>query len=539
MTLFQLALRSHLAGFTAATVIGVLLALGNTIGYAQVAGTGQSRAIFAQQMEIVGRQLSYLLPLPSQLDTLSGYLQWRHFGNLPLVYGFWALLAASGAGRGDEERGLVEQWLATGVARSRYLIARALAFVVVAAASVGLMLAAALFGSVVVGETVPGRALGSQGIALLALAFCCFGVGLAVAQLTTTRRAAAGAAGALLLALFLVNSGSRLGGPLEGVRWLSPFWAYDRSTPLLRGGALDVPATVALLAAAIVLVGVSALAFLWRDLGASLLRTAPRTGTALRRPSADPLLRLPVLAIVDQQRLWIAGWALGLSALAAFFVSLTRLMVDALLAVPGLRVYFDRLGLAGYDTFVGVMWGSTALLLLSIYAIAQVSAWVADDAEGRLESVLAQPVSRTRVVLERLGSLLIGSAIVVAIASAAVLWSAARSDITLDAGRFATGSGLMVTVPFAFGAIGALVTGWRPRVAVPVLTVVAIVSYFTQQFAPLFGWPEWVENTSIYALYGTPMSTGVEWGGIAALVALGIAGGVLAIAAMRRRDVGR
>jgi putative exporter of polyketide antibiotics len=97
----------------------------------------------------------------------------------------------------------------------------------------------------------------------------------------------------------------------------------------------------------------------------------------------------------------------------------------------------------------------------------------------------------------------------------------------------------MVTVPFAFGAIGALVTGWRPRVAVPVLTVVAIVSYFTQQFAPLFGWPEWVENTSIYALYGTPMSTGVEWGGIAALVALGIAGGVLAIAAMRRRDVGR
>lgn len=539
MTLFRLALRSHLSGFVGATTVAVLLGLANSIGYAQIAGTGQSRVIFAQQMEIVGRQLSFMLPLPAQLDTLSGYLQWRHFGNLPLVYGFWALLAASGAGRGDEERGLVEQWLAAGVSRLRYLLTRAVAFTVVAAASVAVMLGAVLLGSVVADEIVPIETLGSQGLAVVALAVACYAIALAVAQLTTTRRAAAGAAGVLLLTLFLVNSGSRLGGGVETARWLSPFWAYERSAPLLRGGSFDVAATMALLVAAVALVTVAAAAFVWRDLGASLLRTVPRTGTPVRRPSADPLLRLPVLAIVDQQRLWILGWAVGLSALAAFLVSLTRLMVDALLAVPGLRVYFERLGTVGYETFVGVIWGSTALLLLSIYAIVTVSGWVADDAEGRLETVLAQPVSRGRVVLERLGSLLMGGAIIVAIASAVVLWSAARSEIVLDAGRFATGSGLMVTVPFAFGAVGAALAGWRPRVAVPALTAVAIASYFTQQFAPLFDWPEWVENTSIYALYGTPISTGVEWGGIAALIGLGVGGGVMAIAAMRRRDVGR
>jgi hypothetical protein len=47
-----------------------------------------------------------------------------------------------------------------------------------------------------------------------------------------------------------------------------------------------------------------------------------------------------------------------------------------------------------------------------------------------------------------------------------------------------------------------------------------------------------VTNISLYALYGTPMSKD-DWGGIATLVAIGLAGTAVAIVAMRRRDVGR
>ena len=538
MTLYRLALRSHLSGIAATTAIGILVGLANAIGYAQLAGTDPAqRAIFARQMEIVGRQLSYLLPPPLELDTMSGYLQWRMFGTVALVYGFWALVAASGAGRGDEERGLVEQWLAAGIGRARYALMRSLAFATAAAGSIALTLAGTWVGSAIGNEPLAGSALALQGLDLFAVTACCFAVALLVAQLTTTRRAAGGAAGIVLLALFLIDSASRTGG-LEQVVWLSPFWLYDQSTPLLRGGGLDVAAVAALIVAALVLLAAAAVAFAARDLGSSLLRRRASDGRATSRPSRDPLLRLPVLATVDQQRAWIAGWTIGLAALAAFLVSLTRTMVDALLEIPSMRVYFERLGPTGYDTFVAVIWGSTAMLLVSLFAIFQVSSWVADDAEGRLETALAQPIPRARVVLDRIGSLVLAAVIILAGAAAVVWLAAARAGIPLSGERFAAGSGLMLTVPFAFGGVGAVVASARPRIAVPLLTAVAVSSYFIQQFAPLFDWPAWVVNTSIYALYGTPMTTGIDWPGIATLAAIGLGGTALAIVLMQRRDVG-
>lgn len=540
MILFFQALRSHVAGFAGTTLVAVLLGIANTIGYVQIAGSDpQGRAIFAQQMEILGRQLSYLLPLPAQLDTLVGYLHWRHFGNLPLVYAFWALLSGTAAGRGDEERGLIEQWLASGVARWHYVVTRAIGFAVIAAASLGFMLAGVAVGAFVGGEALAPRALGTQAVALWALTFCCFAIALVVSQLASSRRAAAGIGGVLIVILFLVNSGSRLGGGPEAVRWLSPFWAYERSTPLLRGGSLDATATGIVVASAVVLVIVAALAFRLRDVAAPLFRWRPRAGAPLHRPSRDTLLRLPVLGPIRQQRAWIVGWAIGLSALATFLIAIMRSTVDALLQIPTLRAYFDRLGATGgYETFLSTIWGSTALLLLSIYAIAQVSAWVGDDAEGRAEVVLAQPVSRTRVVLERLVVLSVGSALVIALASVVVLWNAWRLDIALQFDRFATGSALMITVPLAFGSIGAVMSGWRPRLAVPALTAVAIASYFTQQLGPLFDWPDWLTNASVYSLYGTPIATGVEWGGILILMASGLVATAIGVAAMQRRDIG-
>lgn len=539
MTLLRLALASHRGGLVAATAMASLIALGNTIAFAQIAGsTPAERAVFAQQMEILGRQISYLLPLPVQLDTMSGYVHWRHFGNLPLVYGFWALMAASGAGRGDEERGMVEHWLSAGVSRGRYLLARVVAFALVAALSIGIMLAAVVIGAAIGSDSIPAGALAQQGVALLALALCCFGIALTVAQLTGTRRAAAGYGGVLLLVLFLVNSAARTDASFATLARLSPFWAYERNTPLLRGGALDLAAVTGLLAAAAVLVVIGAAAFARRDVGATLFRPRLGSRSPTDRPSRDPLLRVPVLAGMDQQRLWIAGWMLGLAALAAFFVSLTRTIVDVMLATPVLRAYMERLGGTTYDLFVGVMWSSTTLLLLSLFAIAQVNGWVADDAEGRLESVLAQPLSRTRVVVERLGVLAGGAALLIAVGAAAALATAAARDIPLDRGGFVLGSALMLAVALVFGAIGAAVAGWRPRLAVPLLTIVAFVSYFTQQFAPLFNWPELVEDLSLYSLYGRPIGGQIEWGGIATLLTIGGLGTVLATRSMRHRDIG-
>jgi ABC-2 type transport system permease protein len=541
VTLFRLALRSHRTGVLATTLIGAAGGLINAIGFAQIAGDNPAaRAVFAQQMELLARQLTYLLPAPAQLDTMAGYLTWRWFGSAVLVYAFWALLAGTGAGRGDEERGLSELWLSTGASRMRLIAVRAASFAAVAAASIALMVAATDIGAVAGGEPLSVGPLALEGLAIWMLTIFVFAFALVVAQLVTTRRGATGIAGIVVLVLFMLNSAARSGVDLGAIRWVSPFYLFERSTPLLRGGSLDLAATAALAIGSLVLVAVAVVAFIRRDIGGPLFRGAPRRSRVEWRPAGDPLLRTPVLAIVDQQRVWIVAWALGLAVLAGFLTSITKTMVDAFgnSDIPMLRAYFDRAGINAYADFVGVIWFSTLLLLISLFVVAQVNGWAADDAEGRLEMILSAPVSRARVVVERIAAVVVACAVVVAVSSLAVYLTATSTGITLPAGRFVFASAAVLPVAYAFSGLGHALVGWRPRVAVAILGAVAVVGYFAQQFAPIFQWPDWVSNISLYALYGTPMSKD-DGGGIATLMVIGLAGTGIAIAAMRRRDVGR
>src|SRR5207253_8337911 len=126
----------------------------------------------------------------------------------------------------------------------------------------------------------------------------------------------------------------------------------------------------------------------------------------------------------------------------------------------------------------------------------------------------------------------------IAVSSLAVYLAATSAGIGLPGGRFVMASAAVLPVAYAFAGIGHALVGWRPRVAVVVLGALAVVGYFAQQFTPLFQWPDWVNNISVYALYGTPMSKD-DWSGIVTLIAIGVAGTALALVVMRRRDVGR
>src|SRR5207249_1538810 len=277
-----------------------------------------------------------------------------------------------------------------------------------------------------------------------------------------------------------------------------------------------------------------------RDLGGTALPGTSRESRGTRSPSRDPLLRLPVLGPLRQQRIWVAAWLVGFVALSASLISITRTIVDSLTSseVPFMRAYFERAGLSVYDSFVGVIWLSTATLLLSVYAIIQVASWSADDGEGRLATILSAPVSHTRVILERLATLLVAVGLIAAASSVAVYMVAAGQGITLDGGRVALAATLLLTIPFAFGSIGQFVSASRPRIAVVALSTVAVFSYFVQQFVPLFGWPDWVASLPLYRLYGTRMSGDVKWAGVAGLVGIGIVATAASLVALRRRDVG-
>ena len=423
------------------------------------------------------------------------------------------------------------------MSRTRWLGTRCLAFLGVAAASVAISLGLTAAGAAISGDALPLGSVVAQCLPVLAITLWGFGLGLVIAQLLGTRRAASVVGGIVIVALFTLNSTVRAGADPGALKWLSPFYLFDRSTPLLAGGTLDGAATATMVTEALILAGFAIYAFGRRDVGGTFIRGRASTARARHRPSGDPLLRLPVLAAIDQQRGWIIGWAVAMTALGYFLTSLARTLLDSFRDIPSLQVYLSAMGIGSVVDVVGVIWFSTALLIICIFGVVQVNGWAADDAEGRLEMTLAAGASRTRVVLERIAALLVAAAIVILVSTAGVWVAAGTLDIAVPADRMLLAALLMLPVVFALGAVGHALAGWRPRVAVVLIAAIAVISYFMQEFGPVFAWPEWVQRTSLFVLYGEPV-TKVDWADTVTLLGIGVAGTAVALTAMQRRDVG-
>jgi len=538
MTAIRLALRLGQWGLIGFAIVGFIATFINAVAFYAVAGhTPAEREAFARSFAQIASQLTVLLPPAMRLDTVGGYVQYRAYGSLAILFAIWALASASGAARGNEERGLVEVVVATGLSRVRVLAAHVAAFAIASfvaalAASAGLMV-----GAIAGQESFPIGPAIEAAVLLAAIAVSCYSLVLLVAQLVA--RIATGIAGAMLLALFLLNSLSRTFASLHTLRWLSPFRYYELSTPLPPGGNFDVTATLVLVGIAIVAGGLAALAFQKRDLGSALfaLRASARPPTY--EPSSAPVWRVPIVRDLYDRRIGLATWAVGVSAMAALFVVLTKTIVQPLLSIPGLAVYFAAI-LHGpiYQSFLSALWFGVAQLLVAGFAITQVGRWSAEDTDGRLELILSNPVSRTRVVIERALVLALGALIIAAVSGVAVGVESHYQSIDLDAGRLAEASLMLVPVTLVFAAFGALLAARLPRATVGILGTFAFASYLMLQLGPIFKLPEWVQDLSAFKLYGQPLIEGIDRTGLAIMVAIVLVGFWASAIVMQRRDVG-
>ena len=539
MMAIRLALRLGQWGLIGFAIVGFIATFINAVGFYAVAGHTQAeREALAKSFAQIASQLTVLLPPAVRLDTVGGYVQYRAYGSLAIVFAIWALASASGAARGNEERGLTEVVLATGLSRARVLAAHVAGFAIASfvaalAASAGLMV-----GAIAGQESFPIDTAIEAAVLLAALAVSCYSLALLVAQLVAPRMAT-GIAGAVLLALFLLNSLSRTFDSLHTLRWLSPFRYYELSTPLPPGGNIDVTATLVLVAIAIVAGGLAALAFQKRDLGSALFAVRAWARPPSYEPSGALVWRAPIVRDLYDRRLGLATWALGASAMAALFVVLTKTIVQPLLSIPGLATYFAAI-LHGpiYQSFLSSLWFGVAQLLMAGFAITQVGRWSAEDADGRLELILSNPVSRTRVVIERALVLALGALIIAVVSGVAVGLESHYQSIDLDPGRLAAASLMLVPVTLVFGAIGALLAARLPRATVGILGIFAFASYLMLQVGAIFKLPEWFQDLSAFKLYGQPLTEGIDRTGLAIMVAIVLLGFWASAIVMQRRDVG-
>src|SRR5207302_6389866 len=137
------------------------------------------------------------------------------------------------------------------------------------------------------------------------------------------------------------------------------------------------------------------------------------------------------------------------------------------------------------------IWFGFALLVLAGYAVVQVSRWVAQDQEGRMELLLSAPVSRTRVITDRALEFAIASLLIVGAGYLGVAAKVPASGLGVDLGRVFTASALLWPFALAFGGVGVALASRWPRVAVPFLAAFALVEYFPGDLAPPFKLPDW------------------------------------------------
>jgi ABC-2 type transport system permease protein len=539
--LFRVAFRQSRLGILAVTAVGVGAGLLQALAYDTVAGkTAAAHAAFGAATTALARQIAYLLPLPVHPETLAGYVQWRVFGALPLILLIWAALSASGAARGDEERGLVEAWLAAGAPRPWMLLWRAALFVL-GAIVFGLLTGfAAEAGAVSAGTSIPVAGILGESIVLAALAACCYGIVLMVAQLVEFRRQAAGIGGALLAALFLLNGLSRTIGSENPLVWLSPFHYYDRSDAVAPGGAVDWPATAALIVIAAALIGLAVALFAGRDLSAAALRRRAPSRPPSYQLSGNPLLRIPVVSDLYDQRLGLLAWIAGTVLAAVFITSIADQTGQFITSAPGMAGFVAALG--GTHAIVRAIIGSIdysiTASLLAIYALTLVARWAADDQEGRLELVLSQPVPRWRVIVERIVALAAGSLLIILGVSIGVALVAPSQHVTLSTQDLVRAGTPLLPFALVFGTVGATLTARYPRFAVGVLGAYVVAAYLLSQLGPFLNWPDWLLNFSVFKLYGNPLVSGIDWTGLLLMSAVAVASFGAALLVMQRREVG-
>jgi ABC-2 type transport system permease protein len=517
------------AGVLALVFIGVSRAI--TVEF----DTPQSRAELENLVNAVPPILQGMAGKVVNVGTLGGYLQYKYGVFFPLVVSLWSILALSGTLAGETQRGSLEFVASTGRSRRRVAVEKLSGHVLM----LGLAVLVA-FGSIALAGSAFATLPGDEISLLSAFAYASW---LGVLALTAGalafalgpfvgRGAAAGIAGFVTFAGFIVN------GYQAPVPELAPFanltwwgWTYDH---VALAGQYDWPsvALVGLVAVALLVVGIEA--FARRDIGVT---------TALPMPSLPrALLGLggPIGRAISLNLSTALAWGAGVGFFGLAIGGAAQGFMDQLQDSPQfielLSTAFPNVDYASAGGFLQLLFVEFGVILAGLAAASFVSGWASDETSGRLEMVLATPLSRARWAIAGGIGMLVNVAIFVALAAAGIAIGVATTES--DVRTPLLGSLVLGLYAAALTGIGLAVGGLLDtRLAATFVVVFVIVTWFVQLLGPLLGLPDFVREMALTSHFGQPM-VGV-WDGVGIVVSLGLAVGGLALGTwgFARRDL--
>ena len=461
--------------------------------------------------------------VPHDLLTVGGYSAWRVGGTMSIFAAVWGVLAAVRAMRAEEESGRTEIILALGATR-------ALVFgTAVAAGLLGTAVLALVSFAALVAAGLPAGGSAYLALATAGTAPVFVGVGAVASQLAATRRLAVELGLAAVALAFVLRVTADTASGAGWLRWLTPLgWAEE-----LRPFAHPQPAALAPIVGATAVL--SAVAWrLWRrrDVGAGVLSSPDRR---------DPRPALLSSTTGQALRGELTSLAIWLTSTGAFalIIGVIAKSISAAGVSPSLDRELAKVGAGsiltprGYISFVFLFF----VLVLALFACSQVAALAAEESGQRLATLLALPVARSRWLAGRL-LLAAAGAMAIAVATGLLMWlGATLAGVGLSAATM-LGAGLNgVPVALLFEGVAALAYALVPRAGGGIGYAVVAAAFLWQLFGALLGAPHWLVELSPFAHVGVVPAQPFRAPAAAIMVLIGVAGGLSAAVALRRRDI--
>jgi ABC-2 type transport system permease protein len=522
---------SRLAFIVAAGLLGGLsLVMGAAIS--TVFPTPESRLEVDKLIGGMPPQMVDFFGKPVGLGTLGGYLTWKYGLIFVLATSLWSILGLSSTLAGEASRGSLDIVATTPFGKRRIALEKVAAHLTVVVLALAFMaamitLSSNAFGDAALGD--PISALQAIGFALWLGCVALFFGGMAFALAPLLGRAgAAGVAGIALALLWTVHGLDA--GPLAV---LSPFRWLENHIPLV--GQFDWPALALVGITGFVFLAIGVELFARRDLRVTV-------GIGLPQLPADVLgVRGPTSRAFGEQLPRSIWWGLGLGVMGALLASLVgpmsaQLAGDANL-LKVLQTVFPGFDLTSAGGFLQVF-VELFFIAAGFAAATLVSKWASDETGGRLEEVLATPLTRVRWLVSGAIAAFIGVAIITLIFALGVAGGSASGGAT--AGTALLGSLSLGLYAAALIGVGIAVGGiWRTSLAAEVVALLVVATYLLDLLAPPLNLPDWVHQLALTAHFGQPMLGQWDIVGVVACLVLAVGGVTLGAWGLARRDVAR
>ena len=514
-------------------VLGLLLI---AVSQAIVAefSTPESRQQLEALIEAVPPILQGLAGPVVNVGTLGGYLSYKYGTFFPLVASLWSILALSGTLAAEARRGSLEFVVAAPISRRRVALEKLAGHLVALAVATLLIFVAILAAGATAtlpGDEIPVEAAGGYALWLGVVALVAGALAFALSTVVG-RGAAVGIAGAVMFGGFILN------GYRYAIPELAPFadltWFGWTAGHIPLAGAFDWSSVGIVAVVAIVLLVVGVEAFVRRDLGATSAIPTPSLPTALVG------LRGPASRTFGAALPSTLAWGLGIGLFGLLIAGSGQSFVDQLNDSPEfvdlLRTAFPNVDISAVGGFLQLVFIEFGYVLAGLAAATLVAVLASDETSGRLEFLLATPMSRSRWVVAG-GIALLVSVIVVTVVSAAGI--ALGAVITGDAvATPVLGTTVLGLYAAALVGVGVAVAGLLgTRLAGATVALLTIVVWFLDILVPALRLPDGLHQLALTAHYGMPMLGAWDPVGVVASIVIAVGGIALGALGFARRDL--